>query len=94
MERFLVAFLLAIFVGIGHATQTPLCCPEGQPILIKKQGIYSCWDSKNDTTWPITLECDNPGHLPQGDGLNLVVDENGDLNVEMKNREISFIRNK
>lgn len=93
MERFLVAFFL-IFVGIGHASQEPLCCSGGEPVLFRRQGVYSCWNSKTDTTSPISLKCDNPGHLPQGDGLNLIVDENGDLSVQMKNREISYIRNK
>lgn len=94
MERFLVAYLLVAIVGVGYASQTPLCCPGGQPVLIKKAGVYSCWDSKTDATWPISLKCDNFGHLSQGDGLDLVVDQEGDLNVLMKNREISFERNK
>lgn len=94
MERVLVAYLLLILAGIGYASQTPLCCPGGEPVLLRRPGVYHCWDSKNDVKWPISLKCDNPGHLPQGDGLGLVVDQDGNLNVQMKNRDISYQRNK
>lgn len=94
MERVLVACLLFIFAGIGHASQTPLCCPGGEPVLFRRQGVYQCWDSRADTTWPISLKCANPAHLPQGDGLSLLVDPDGDLKVQMKNREIFYQRNK
>lgn len=94
MERLLVSLLLLIFVTIGHASQAPQCCPGGQPVLYKRQGVYSCWDSETNAVWPISLKCNNIGHLPQGNGLNLVVDQNGDLNVQMKNREISHVRNR
>lgn len=95
MERFtFVALLLFVFAGIGDASQKSLCCPEGQRILYKKQGLYSCSHPETEATSPISLKCDKAGHLMEQPGMNLVVDEDGDLYVQIKNREISYIRNK
>lgn len=95
MERFtLVAFSLFILAGIGHGSQASLCCPEGQRIVYKRQGVYACSNPETEDKSPLSLKCDNPGHLLQQPGINLIVDDVGDLYVQMKNRELSYIRNR